>query len=48
MPAEQVSIQLEDSGEERRQGVDTAYRSLDLHIARGFLEVKIRRLFGVA
>lgn len=43
-----MSIQLQDGGEERYKGVDVAHRSLDLHIARGFLEVKIRRLSGVA
>lgn len=48
VPAEQVSVHLEDSGEDRYQGIDVADWRLDLHVARGLLELEIRCFLGVA
>ncbi len=47
VPAEQMSIHLEDSVEEGYQRINVAHRRLDLHVARGLLEVIIRRFLGV-
>lgn len=48
VPAEEVAVHSEDGGEKRYQGVDVAYRGLDLHVAGSSLEVEICCLLGVA